>query len=46
MSQTIDDFRNFYKTNKELVATTLESVITRALKIINSSLEDQSVKLI
>ena len=46
LTTTIDDFRNFYKPNKEMVVTTLESVIDKALKIITSSLEDQGIKLI
>ena len=46
LTTTIDDFRNFYKPNREMVVITLESVVTKALKIITSSLEDQGIKLI
>ncbi len=45
LSTTIDDFRSFYKPNKEKVETTLESVVSKALSIIKDSLDSQSVKL-
>ena len=45
LSITIDDFRSFYKPNKEKAETTLEKVVSKALSIIKDSLESQSVKL-
>ena len=45
LTATIDDFRNFYKPNKESVFTTLENVVNKALSIIKSSLDLQGIKL-
>ena len=46
LSSTIDDFRNFYKPNKELVTTTLKELITRVQKIIQNSLENDNIEIV
>lgn len=46
LSQTIDDFRQFFKTSKEKKEVTLEEVIERVLSIIRVSLENNSVALV
>jgi PAS domain S-box-containing protein len=45
MSQTIDDFRNFYKPSKEKKFFNVKESITQSSKIIKSSLEKNSIKL-
>lgn len=45
LSDTINDFRNFYKPNKALVNIILESVVQKALSIIEASLEQDSIKI-
>jgi len=46
LTVTIDDFRNFYKPNKKLTNTTLESIIKKSLNIIKDSLSNDSIKII
>jgi signal transduction histidine kinase len=46
LTTTIDDFRNFYKPNKESVVTTLEDIVTKALGIIKNSIDTQGIDLI
>jgi signal transduction histidine kinase len=43
MSVTIDDFRNFYKTNKDIVEFSLKRSIDEAMKIISASLKNSSI---
>jgi len=38
LSSTIDDFRNFFKTDKRKVETTIESIIENSLSILSNSL--------
>jgi PAS domain S-box-containing protein len=45
MSQTIDDFRNFYKPSKEKKLFNIKDSIIQSSKIIKSSLEKNSIKL-
>lgn len=45
LSTTIDDFRNFYKTDKVSVNVKLEDIASKALKIIDSSLIAENVKI-
>jgi signal transduction histidine kinase len=45
LSSTIDDFRNFFKQNKERQDTTLEELVDNTLSIISSSLESKSIVL-
>ncbi len=45
MSHTIDDFRNFFATNKEKDIFKISDQISSAINIINSSLKQHSIKL-
>ena len=45
LSQTIDDFRQFFKTSKEKKEVTLEEVIEKVLGIIQVTLENKRIKL-
>ena len=45
LSKTIDDFRNFFRPNKEKDIATIEDVMSEAKKIIGTSLEYTSVVL-
>ena len=45
MSQTIDDFRNFYKPTKEKKLFNVREAIIQSSKIVKSSLEKNSIKL-
>jgi PAS domain S-box-containing protein len=45
LSSTIDDFRNFFKTNKEMQKTTYNQLVTNVLVIIESSLKNHDIKL-
>ena len=44
MSQTIDDFRNFYKPSKEKVLFNIKESILQSSKIVNASLEKHGIK--
>jgi len=46
LSETIDDFRNFYKPNKKATSIRLEDVILKSLNIIKTSLLNHDVKII
>ena len=46
LTNTIDDFRNFYKENKKLINGCLEDVIFQALQIIRASLNNDNVELV
>ena len=43
MSRTIDDFRNFFKPDKEKVAFSVNQVIARTLALIEESLKEQQI---
>lgn len=45
LSGTIDDFRNFFKPNKETVAIDIATLIEESLKIIGKSLENNNIKV-
>lgn len=45
MSQTIDDFRNFYKPSKEKKLFNIKDSIIQSSKIVKSSLEQNSIEL-
>ena len=45
MSQTIDDFRNFYKPTKEKKLFNVREAIIQSSKIVKSSIERNSIKL-
>jgi len=46
LTSTIDDFRNFYKPNKDSVEKHLQEVILKAINIIGASLENEGVELV
>ena len=46
LTTTIDDFRNFYKPNKQAVKIKLEELISKSLSIINSSLINDNIKIL
>jgi CheY-like chemotaxis protein len=43
MSRTIDDFRNFFKPDKEVVTFGVNQVIARTLSLIEKSFKDQNI---
>ena len=43
MSETIDDFRNFYSTNNQALSTSLEVPLSKALNIIRDSLNTDNI---
>lgn len=45
LSSTIDDFRNFFKTDKEKINFNLEDIIEKSLQIIKTSLESNGIFL-
>jgi len=46
LSNTIDDFRNFFKQNKEKKSVTIEELVEDSLKIIENSLNSFDIKVI
>ena len=46
LSSTIDDFRDFFKSNKDQVETSYNSMITSVLSIIQSSIENKDISVI
>ncbi len=45
LSMTIDDFRNFFKSNNNKMNTTLESIIENSINIVKNSLDSNSITL-
>lgn len=45
LSMTIDDFRNFFKTDKEKTNVTLEEIINSSILIMKSSLDSNYIKV-
>ncbi|WP_294967101.1 PAS domain S-box protein, partial [Sulfurimonas sp.] len=45
LSKTIDDFRNFFRPNKEVEEVAVEEVVDEAKKIIGKSLENKQINL-
>ncbi len=45
LSSTIDDFRNFFKTDKEKVCFKLNQVINKSLYLINTALDSNGIRL-
>ncbi len=45
LSQTIDDFRNFYKSDKEKTRVTSNFIIDKNINLINSSLKDNGITI-
>lgn len=46
LTTTIDDFRNFYKTDKTIINTTIDKPIKSSLKIISKELESNNIEII
>ena len=46
LTNTIDDFRNFYKPNKTIISTKLDAIITKSLNIIKASLTSENINII
>ena len=46
LSSTIDDFKNFFKVDKEKKLDTLENLIEKSLNIIKNSIESNEIELI
>ncbi len=46
LSHTIDDFRNFFKQDKDISEENVNDIITNVLNIIGNTLENNSIKLI
>ena len=46
LSSTIDDFRNFYKPNKETIYVSLDTIVKKSLAIIKTSLKNNTIELI
>ncbi len=46
LSETIEDFRNFFKPNKEKTTLNLEKVLNKALNIVHPGLLDQHIKVV
>jgi len=45
MSQTIDDFRNFFKSDKEIITFGVNQVIARTLSLIEMSFKEQQISI-
>jgi PAS domain S-box-containing protein len=45
LSTTIDDFRNFFKPNRDMTETSVGNIVDGSLKIIGKSLENNNVKV-
>jgi len=45
MSQTIDDFRNFYKPDKEKVRFVIHEVVARTLSLVEDGLTNQQIRV-
>jgi len=45
LSNTIDDFRNFFKTDKEVVEFSIQSVITKSINLMGNSFTSDNVSL-
>ncbi len=46
LTTTIDDFRNFYKPNKQSVTLSLETLIIKSLQVIKASLLNDNINII
>ena len=46
LTNTIDDFRNFYKPNKEVIITKLEDICEKSLNIIKASIINENINII
>lgn len=46
LTTTIDDFRNFYKSNKKIATNKLSNIISKSLNIISKSLEISNIEIV
>ena len=46
LSQTIDDFRNFFNSNKEKTTFRLDDIITKVLSLTSTSFDNKNIKII
>jgi len=46
LTGTIDDFRNFYKPNKQAIELNLKEIVDRSLRIIQTALKNENIELI
>ena len=46
LTNTIDDFRNFYKPNKTITTTNLQTLIIKSLNIIKATLKNEDINII
>jgi len=46
LSKTIDDFRDFFKPNKEKIYFTTQSIVNKCLKILGASFKDNDIEVI
>ena len=46
LTTTIDDFRNFYKSNKNTSLSLLQDIVLKSLKITRTSIENDNIKII
>ena len=45
MSQTIDDFRSFFKPEKEKTLFKVDQVVKKTISLIEDNLKEQSIKI-
>ena len=46
LSSTINDFRNFFKADKEKIKTNIEDLVEKSLNIINTSIDSNDIEVI
>ncbi len=46
LSKTIDDFRNFFRTNKECLKTNYEVIVKDTISIVDASLKQKQIELV
>lgn len=46
LSNTIDDFRNFFSNEKEIIAFNIDESINKVLNLVNSKLQNRNIKII
>ncbi|PLY08172.1 MAG: hypothetical protein C0625_03015 [Arcobacter sp.] len=46
LSKTIDDFRNFFRSDKKIEEFTLEDILNKALLLLNSSLKSHEINIV
>lgn len=46
LTKTIDDFRNFYKTSNHLVSTTITSILSKAVNIVEKMYKSENISIV